>query len=116
ATLASLQAKRVGILSADNFRIGASESLEMFGHTANIPVRAVFSPRDVAAGLRAFADRDLILVDTAGRSPAHAEGWGELQELLHALRPDEVHLVLSATTRLRELKHQYGVYSRLSLE
>jgi flagellar biosynthesis protein FlhF len=111
-----MQDRKVGIVSADNFRMGAKESLELFGRTAGIPVRPAFSPREAAEALRAFADRDLILVDTAGRSPAHPESWGELQSLLQAMRPDEVHLVLSATTRLREMKHQYSLYSRLNLE
>jgi flagellar biosynthesis protein FlhF len=62
---------------------------------------------------REFADRDLILVDTAGRSHTHLEMWRELQNLLRCLHPDEVHLVLSGPTRMRELRHQYGLYRDL---
>jgi flagellar biosynthesis protein FlhF len=39
--------------------------------------------------------------------------WRELQGLLHCLAPDEVHLVLSGPTRMRELWHQYGLYRDL---
>jgi flagellar biosynthesis protein FlhF len=114
AALAKLQqGKKVGIISADSFRMGANEQLEIFGRTAGIPVKSVFSAADVAQAQRDFADRDLILVDTAGRSHGHKEMWRELQGLLHCLAPDEIHLVLAGPTRMRELWHQYGLYRDL---
>jgi flagellar biosynthesis protein FlhF len=117
AALAKLQqGKKVGIISADSFRMGANEQLEIFGRTAGIPVKSVFSPDDVARAQREFADRDLILVDTAGRSHGHKEMWRELQGLLHCLAPDEIHLVLAGPTRMRELWHQYGLYRDLGAQ
>jgi flagellar biosynthesis protein FlhF len=114
AALAKMQqGKKVGIISADSFRMGANEQLEIFGRTAGIPVRSVFSPADVGQAQREFSDRDLILVDTAGRSHGHKEMWRELQGLLHCLAPDEIHLVLAGPTRMRELWHQYGLYRDL---
>jgi flagellar biosynthesis GTPase FlhF len=114
AALAKIQqGKKVGIISADSFRMGANEQLELFGRTAGIPVKPVFSPADVAQAQREFADFDLILVDTAGRSHTHKEMWRELQGLLHCLAPEEIHLVLSGPTRMRELWHQYGLYRDL---
>jgi flagellar biosynthesis protein FlhF len=114
AALAKMQqGKKVGIISADSFRMGANEQLEIFGRTAGIPVKPVFSPADVAQAQRDFAGFDLILVDTAGRSHTHKEMWRELQGLLHCLAPDEIHLVLSAPTRMRELWHLYGLYRDL---
>ena len=114
AALAKIQqGKKVGIISADSFRMGANEQLELFGRTAGIAVKPVFSPADVAQAQREFSDCDLILVDTAGRSHTHKEMWRELQGLLHCLAPDEIHLVLSGPTRMRELWHQYGLYRDL---
>lgn len=114
AALAKMhQGKRVAILSADSFRMGANEQLDLFGRTAGIPVRQLFSAADAAPALKEFATCDLILVDTAGRSHAHPEAWSGLQNLLKALGPDEIHLVLSCTTRMRELLHQAGLYGNL---
>jgi flagellar biosynthesis GTPase FlhF len=114
AALAKMQqGKKVGIISADSFRMGANEQLELFGRTAGIAVKPVFSPADVAQAQREFSDCDLILVDTAGRSHTHKEMWRELQGLLHCLAPDEIHLVLSGPTRMRELWHQYSLYRDL---
>jgi len=114
AALAKMQqGKRVGILSADNFRMGAGEQLELFGRTAGIPVRPLFSVADVGPALKEFAGCDLLLMDTAGRSHAHPEAWVELQNLLRAVKADEIHLALSTTTRMRELVHQAGLYGNL---
>ncbi len=114
AALAKMQqGKKVGIISADSFRMGANEQLELFGRTAGIPVRPVFSAADVDQALRDFSKCDLILVDTAGRSHTHLEMWSELQGLLRCLHPDEIHLVLSGPTRMKELSHQYGLYRDL---
>jgi flagellar biosynthesis protein FlhF len=76
-------------------------------------VRPLFSAADVAPALREFAQCDLILIDTAGRSHAHPEAWVELQALLRAVSADEIHLVLSCTTRMREMIHQAGMYGGL---
>jgi flagellar biosynthesis protein FlhF len=114
AALARMQqGKRVGILSADNFRMGAGEQLELFGRTAGIPVRPLFSVADVGPALKEFSGCDLILMDTAGRSHSHPEAWVELQNLLRAVKADEIHLALSTTTRMRELVHQAGLYGNL---
>jgi flagellar biosynthesis protein FlhF len=114
AALAKMQqGKRVGILSADNFRMGAGEQLELFGRTAGIPVRPLFSVADVGPALKEFAGCDLLLMDTAGRSHSHPEAWVELQNLLRAVKADEIHLALSTTTRMRELIHQAGLYGNL---
>ena len=117
ASIAKLhQGKKVGIVAADCFRMGANEQLEIFGRTAGIPVRPVFSAADAAEAMRAFADRDLILVDTAGRSHSRKENWAEFQTLLKTLRPDEMHLVLSCSTRMRELGHQHDLYRDLGAD
>ena len=48
-------------------------------------------------------DLDLVLMDTAGRSPKDEVRIQELKSLLTEARPDEVHLVLSATGSIRSL-------------
>ena len=51
-----------------------------------------------------LGDVDLVLVDTAGRSPRDEVRIRELGEFLNAAQPDEVHLVLSATAGERSLR------------
>ncbi len=102
--------KKVGIISGDCFRMGAREQLQIFGRASGIPVTDIFSPSDVDNALDGLRQMDLILIDTAGRSHMHQEMWDELQNLIPRVCPDEIHLVLSASTRSRELAHQYELY------
>jgi flagellar biosynthesis protein FlhF len=47
--------------------------------------------------LESLGDVDLVLIDTAGRSPRSDVRIDQLVDLLKAAQPDETHLVLSAT-------------------
>ena len=62
-----------------------------------VPVRICRGSSDVASALEEFRTRDLVLIDTAGRSPRHARHMEELREVLSWVQPHEVHLVASIT-------------------
>ena len=50
-----------------------------------------------------LADLDLVLVDTAGRSPRDEVRIQELKSMLAEAKPNEVHLVLSSVAGARNL-------------
>ncbi len=104
---------KVAILSADGHRMGADEHLKVFGQSTGIPVRTVFDGADARDALRSFAHCDYILVDTAGRNHRKPEAWEELRALVLAVQPDEIHLTLSCTTRLKELQRMADQYQTL---
>lgn len=89
--------QRVGLITTDTFRIAAVEQLRTYASIISVPLRVVMSPAEMAAACRAMADCDVVLIDTAGRSPRDDQRVDELSEYLAAARPDETHLVLSAT-------------------
>ena len=69
-----------------------------------LPVEVVIKPQELDQALDKFREFDLILIDTAGRSPRNSL---DLQELAGYLRPDlgiENNLLLAATTREREIE------------
>ena len=90
--------QEVGIISADTYRIGAVEQLRTFAAIADIPMSVAYKPADITAALRTFREKDIVLVDTVGRSQRAAADLKALGRLLVAANPDEVHLVLSAAT------------------
>lgn len=61
-------ATQVALISADNYRIGAQDQLDWYGRMLGIPVRRVRDQAELQAALAAFADRRLVLIDTAGMS------------------------------------------------
>ena len=96
--------QRVGLITTDTFRIAAVEQLRTYASIISVPLRVVMSPAEMAAACRAMADCDVVLIDTAGRSPRDDQRVDELSEYLAAARPDETHLVLSATAGVGALR------------
>ncbi|MBE0617782.1 MAG: flagellar biosynthesis protein FlhF, partial [Proteobacteria bacterium] len=111
---------RVGLITVDTFRIAAVEQLKTYAKIMGVPIRVALDAAGFRAAVEDLADRQLILVDTAGQSPRDEEALAELLGLFPPEVPVEVHLVLSLTTRARDLerilKHYAGLKpSRLLL-
>jgi flagellar biosynthesis protein FlhF len=112
ATHASLYGrKRVALVSADTYRIAAVEQLKTFAAIANIPMEAVYRPSDIGRAIERFSDREVILIDTAGRSQNDDGSLRELAAFMEYAGADEVHLVLSMSTRRED---QVEVISKFS--
>ena len=61
-------ARHLGLLTTDNYRIGAHEQLQNYGRLLGVPVQMVDSAEDLTTALAALANKRLVLVDTAGMS------------------------------------------------
>ncbi len=104
ATANLLDKERVGLISADTYRIAAIDQLKTFAGILDIPLKVVFSPAELREALKEFAGMDRIFIDTAGRSPNNDERMEELRELVSAHEDVECHLVVSATTRPKDME------------
>jgi flagellar biosynthesis protein FlhF len=104
AALAAFQNNlKVGLVTLDTFRIAAIEQLKTYAEIMGIPVRAVESVKEFGSATQSLSDRDLILIDTAGRNPRDANREGELAEFLAESAGIKKALVLSATTKPSDL-------------
>jgi flagellar biosynthesis protein FlhF len=99
ATHALLGGRRVGLITADTYRVAAVEQLRTYAEILNVPLEVIYDPKEVPGALERLQDRELVLVDTAGRSPLSEEHLQELQLFLIAMGQHQAQLVLSATTR-----------------
>ena len=93
--------QNVALISADTYRIGAIEQLRTFAAIANIPMEVVYKPADMRSALVSLRDRDVIFVDTVGRSQRMKKEMSELSQFITDAKPTEVHLVLSAANGTR---------------
>lgn len=96
--------RSVGLLTVDTYRIAAVDQLKTYAEIINLPVEVAFSPAEVKEALGRLAERDVVLMDTAGRSQKNDVQMAELLAYLEAAQPDEVQLVLSTTTKQRDLE------------
>jgi flagellar biosynthesis protein FlhF len=97
--------KKIAMVTADTYRVAATQQLGTFSEIADIPMEIVHSPRDIAKVLKRHRDKEVILVDTAGSSQFNEKMLSELKDLLQAADPDEVHLVLSVNTKPKDMAH-----------
>ncbi len=90
--------RRVGLITVDTYRIAAVEQLRTYADIIDLPMEVASTPHELRQAINRLADLDLILMDTAGRSPRDEAQIQELKSLLDESRPDEVHLVLSCAS------------------
>lgn len=95
---------KMGLVTVDTYRIAAVEQLRTYAEIIDLPMKVVTSPIEMRRALDELAGLDLVLIDTAGRSPRDELKIQELKTLLAEAHVDEVHLVLSATSSPRSLQ------------
>jgi len=112
AQYALLQKRRVGLITIDTYRIAAVEQLRTYSQIIDVPIRVVYSSNELPSAVREFSSMDVVFVDTAGRSQRNTMQIGELKACCERLSDCEVHLVLSSTTKTRDL---YDIVQRFSV-
>ena len=90
----------MGLVTVDTYRIAAVEQLRTYAEIIDLPMKVVTTPKEMRRALDELSDMDLVLIDTAGRSPRDELQIGELKSLLADAEVDEIHLVLSLTASL----------------
>ena len=106
--------KNVGLITTDIYRIAAVSQLKTYAEIMKLPLQVVHSAAEMEAAKEKLSDKDLVLIDTAGRCQKDEKKMNELREMTAAARPDEVHLVLSAVTGERVLKNVISRFSEVS--
>lgn len=92
----------VALITADTYRISAVEQLKTYSDIIGLPIEIVYSPLELKNAIHKYSDKDLILIDTAGRSQHNEFQMRELKELLTIESDIEKHLVLSTTTKYKD--------------
>ena len=94
---------RAALITADTYRISAVEQLKTYSDIIGLPLEIVYSPDELKVAIHKHRDKDLILIDTAGRSQHNEYQMKELQDFLAVDSRIEKHLVMSATTKNRDV-------------
>ena len=119
-TLAKIAAKfvleqktNVALITADTYRISAVEQLKTYSDILELPLEIVYSPAELASAIERHRDKDLILIDTAGRSQHNEYQMRELEEFLRVNSRIEKHLVISATTKYTDARQIMNKFSQV---
>ena len=88
ANFAITSKKNVALITSDTYRIAAVEQLKAVGEVLGINVDVVFTPQSIKNAIASHRDKDVILIDTAGRN--HRIHVSELKAFMDAAQPDEI--------------------------
>ncbi|MFQ3548295.1 MAG: flagellar biosynthesis protein FlhF [Armatimonadota bacterium] len=89
--------RSVALVTADTYRIGAVEQLRTYAKIMGVPLEVGLSPDEVRAGVEKHRDKNVVLVDTVGRSQRSEEQLRELLTFVQAAQPTHTHLVVAAS-------------------
>ncbi|SEF47805.1 flagellar biosynthesis protein FlhF [Caloramator fervidus] len=96
--------KKVGLITIDTYRIGAVEQLRLYAEILGVPFNVVYSLKDIPEILNKMKDCDIILIDTTGRNSKNSMQIAETKKFIEEFSPDKIYLVLSLTTKQRDLR------------
>lgn len=111
AVLRFTRKMRVGLVSVDNFRVGAFEQLKAYAGIMGLPCVPAFSAEDLCCALDRMKSMDMILIDTAGHSHYDKERINEILALMKTDFGISIHLTLSVTAESINMKEAAQAFS-----
>jgi len=102
--------KTVGLITADTYRIAAVEQLKTYSEIMGAPVNVIYSPNEMQEAINKYSEKDLVLIDTPGKSHKNQKHFDEIKELFAQAKPDEVYLLISAGTKMKDCKEILRAY------
>ena len=108
--------KQVALFTTDTYRIAAAEQLRTYANILEVPFRVIYTVDEIKQGIDEFTGYDYIFVDTAGHSHQNEEQKNAMGEFIKAVGNElekEVYLVVSATTKYKDLVSIADSYSTI---
>ena len=112
-----VEGKNIALLTTDTYRIAATEQLQTYANILEVPCEVVMEGDNINSFIGKHGDKDLILIDTSGFSHKNAEQKDNMEVIRKSISADcnlDVYLVLSATTKFRDLKNIIDTYKQFT--
>lgn len=101
----------IGLITSDTYRIGAVEQLKTYSDILKLPLEVSYNQEDMIKILTKFKGKNLLFVDTAGRSHKDLNINDEIYKTMNSIINKEIYLVISGTTDYNTLKSIIEHYS-----
>lgn len=108
--------KKVALVSLDTYRLGAVDQLQIYGDIMQLPVEVAGGKNELREIVNKHSDKDLILIDTTGRSHRDKDYSRQLKEIFDAIGGVETHLVLSVTSQEKLFSKTYQQFSPVGVD
>jgi len=116
STLSVNEKKKVALLTTDTYRIAAAEQLRTYANILDTPFRVIYSGEEMTQAIEDYKSVDYIIIDTAGHSHTNEAQKNSMKKLIEAVDESydkEVYLVVSATTKYRDLVSIADAYASM---
>jgi flagellar biosynthesis protein FlhF len=88
----------IGLISIDTYRLGALDQLKIFSEISNIDFLVAYEPSDIQKFMKKFKNKDIVFIDTVGRSQNNKKLLNSINDFLKKVKVDETYLVLNSTS------------------
>jgi flagellar biosynthesis protein FlhF len=107
AQLALKEKRSVGIISMDTHRVAAAQQLQTYGEILRVPVKVAYNKQEMRQYLIEFAaeKREVVLLDTAGRSPNDSLPLAEIAGSLEGISGVYTYLAVPATLSYKNFEN-----------
>lgn len=107
---------KIALVTSDTYRIAAVEQLRIYANILSVPLKVIYSKEELEQSMNELKQYDIVLIDTAGRSHKNEEQQNDLKQLLNVIDESsrEVYLVVSATTKYKDLLRITETYSAIT--
>ncbi len=95
----------IALVTADTYRIGAVGQLRTYGELIRAPLDVAYTPDELAEHIRRHQDKQIIFVDTPGRSPSDTEQLEVLRSFMAVLEDPDVHIAVAAGTSAEDARN-----------
>ena len=116
AEYALRRGQKLVLVSLDTYRLGAIDQLRVYGEIMEVPFEVASGKEDLRRIVDSHSDKDLILIDTTGRSHQDKDYSGELKEIFDDVGEVEIHLVLSVTAQEKLFAATYRQFSSIGVD
>ncbi len=101
----------IALVTLDTYRVAAVEQLKVYSDILNIPLEIVYNTEEIWKALSKFKNKELVMIDTAGRNHKDKEKMEEIKNIIKQTKNKEVFLVLDATTNISTIKAVLDTYN-----
>lgn len=107
--------KKVAFITTDTFRIAAIDQLKTYAKILNVPVEVAYSIEDFKKAKEKLANYDVVLIDSAGRNFLNKLYISELKKVIDFDEEMETYLVLSLTSKYRDMATIFEQFSKINI-
>ncbi|WHY99177.1 flagellar biosynthesis protein FlhF [Peribacillus simplex] len=108
--------KKVAFITTDTYRIAAIDQLKTYAKILNVPIEVAYNLEDFKRAAERFSHYDFVFIDTAGRNFRNPQYVKDLNEIIHFTDEMETYLVLSLTSKQKDIEDIYRQFATIPIK